>query len=62
LSLTAEGRAIYDDLAPRALQFANRLIASIDPSDREIFCRVLKQLMERSGAVADDIAKAGKPG
>ena len=62
LSLTQEGRAAYDDLAPRALQFADRLIASIDPCDRDAFGRVLKQLMERSGAVADDIAKAGNPG
>lgn len=62
LSLTPEGRAVYDDLAPRALEFASRLIASIDPCDRDAFCRVLKQLSERSGAVADDIAKAGIPG
>jgi len=62
LSLTPEGRAVYDDLAPRAMQFSDRLIASIDPFDREVFCRVLKQLMERAGGVADDIAKSGKPG
>jgi len=62
LSLTPEGRAVYDDLAPRALQFADRLIATIDPCDREAFGRVLKQLMERSGAIADDIAKTGNPG
>lgn len=62
LSLTPEGRAVYDDVAPQAVQFVNRLIASIDPSDRDVFCRVLKQLTDRSGAVADDIAKARKPG
>lgn len=55
LSLTPEGRSVYDDLAPHALQFASRLIASIDPRDHDVFCRVLTQLTERSGSVADDI-------
>lgn len=62
LSLTPEGRAIYDDIAPHAVAFADRLIASIAPADRETFCRVLKQLTDRSGTVADDIAKGGKAG
>ncbi len=58
LTLTPEGRAIYDDVAPRAVEFVNRLIATIDPADREAFSRVLGQLTERAG----DIAKAGKAG
>ncbi len=62
LSLTPEGRAIYDDVAPQAVEFVNRLLASIDPSDREAFCRVLTQLTERSGAMAEDIAKPAKAG
>ena len=34
LSLTAAGRAIYQDLAPGALEFARRLFETIDPADR----------------------------
>ena len=40
------------------VEFVNRLIATIDPADREAFSRVLGQLTERAG----DIAKAGKAG
>lgn len=62
LSLTPEGRAAYDELAPRALEFADRLIAAIDPADRASFYRAIKQLMEQSGPIADDIANRGNPG
>ncbi len=62
LSLTPDGRAVYDDVAPQAVEFVNRLIATIDPSDREAFSRVVKQLTERASAITADIAKAGKAG
>lgn len=73
LSLTPDGRAVYDDVAPQAVEFVNRLIATIDPSDREAFNRVVRQLTERAGAMAamtnnmantmaGDIAKGGKAG
>jgi DNA-binding MarR family transcriptional regulator len=62
LSLTPDGRTVYDELAPRAVEFADRLIASIDPADRAPFCRAIKQLMEQSGPIADDIANRSNPG
>jgi DNA-binding MarR family transcriptional regulator len=73
LSLTPDGRAVYDDVAPQAVEFVNRLMATIDPSDREAFSRVVRQLTERAGAMAamtnnvtnnaaGDIAKGGKAG
>jgi DNA-binding MarR family transcriptional regulator len=62
LSLTPDGRAIYDDVAPQAVEFVNRLMAAIDPSDREAFSRVVKQLTERASAITADVAKAGKAG
>src|SRR5262245_5784694 len=37
LSLTAAGRAVYEDLAPSALEFARRLAEAIDPADRAAF-------------------------
>ena len=41
LSLTPAGRAIYEDLAPVALDFASRLSRSIDPADRAAFDRAV---------------------
>jgi len=52
LSLTPAGRAIYEELAPGALEFARKLVEVIDPSDRAAFERALKQLTERSSLLA----------
>jgi len=52
LSLTPEGRAIYDDLAPGATAFARHLSEAIDPADREAFTRALKRLIEQAGPLA----------
>lgn len=54
LSLTPEGRTIYDDLAPGAVDFARHLMEEIDPNDRAIFTRVLQQLVERAKPLAAD--------
>ena len=51
LSLSAAGRAIYEDLAPSALEFAARLVEVLDPADRAAFDRGLRQLTERSAAL-----------
>jgi DNA-binding MarR family transcriptional regulator len=56
LSLTSAGRAIYDDLAPLALDFGKRLAEVIDPADREAFDRALKRLTERSAILAAEVA------
>jgi len=59
LSLTPAGRTIYEDLAPSALDFAERLVEVIDPADRAAFDRALKQLTERSAAlVAETLAQS----
>lgn len=57
LSLTQEGRAIYQDLAPGALAFAKSLIETIDPADRAAFARALDHLIKSSTKLA---AEAGK--
>jgi DNA-binding MarR family transcriptional regulator len=64
LSLTGAGRAIYEDLAPSALEFAQRLAEVIEPGDRAAFDRALKRLSERSAALAAETSGpgAGKPG
>src|SRR5579862_1326683 len=48
LSLTAGGQAMYEEVAPHALDFAGRLTEILTPADREAFNRALKQLTERS--------------
>jgi DNA-binding MarR family transcriptional regulator len=59
LSLTAAGRAIYEDLAPSALEFTQRLIAVVEPADRAALDRALKQLSECSAAlVAEAISNS----
>jgi DNA-binding MarR family transcriptional regulator len=56
LSLTPAGRAIYNDLAPLALDFARRLIDTVDAADRAAFNRTLTVLTERSAKIAADRA------
>ena len=55
LSLTPEGRAIYDELAPGAVAFASNLTEAIDPADREAFARALQQLIGRSKPLAAEV-------
>jgi DNA-binding MarR family transcriptional regulator len=57
LSLTPEGRAIYNDLAPGARDFAEHLIDAIPQSDRPTFARALEHLTKRAMTLA---AKAEK--
>src|SRR5277367_1467053 len=55
LSLTAAGRAMYEDVAPHALEFARRLTDILSPSDREAFDRAIKQLTARSAELAAEV-------
>lgn len=58
LSLTPAGRAIYEDLAPIALDFAKRLSDVIDPADREAFERAINRLIEGSIKIAAEVPKS----
>jgi DNA-binding MarR family transcriptional regulator len=61
LSLTTAGREMYEELAPHALDFAQRLIEALSPGDREAFDRALKQLTDRSAEiVAEIVAQHGE--
>jgi DNA-binding MarR family transcriptional regulator len=57
LSLTPDGRAIYDELAPGALEFARRLMEVIDPADRGPFERALAKLTHRSAQLVAEFPK-----
>jgi DNA-binding MarR family transcriptional regulator len=59
LSLTATGRAIYEELAPHALDFTRKLTEILEPADREAFDRALKQLTERSAQLVAEMALRG---
>ena len=61
VSLTPAGRAIYDELAPHAIEFTRRLTEILTPSDRDAFHRALKQLTDRSAQlVAEAIEEDGR--
>jgi len=55
LSLTPAGRAIYDEAAPIALDFTNRLSEVVAPSDRAAFDRAMQQLTERSAKLVIEV-------
>ena len=56
LSLTAAGRAMYQEVAPHALDFANRLTAILTPEDREAFNRAVKLLTAQSAQLVAETA------
>jgi DNA-binding MarR family transcriptional regulator len=55
LSLTPSGRAIYQELAPRALDFTLRLSEVVAPADRAAFDRAMKQLSDRSAKLVAEM-------
>ena len=54
LSLTAPGRAMYEELAPHALDFARRLTEILGPVDRDAFDRAIRILTDRSAQLVDE--------
>ncbi|HEX3939019.1 MAG TPA: MarR family winged helix-turn-helix transcriptional regulator [Xanthobacteraceae bacterium] len=57
LSLTVGGRAIYEELAPHALDFARRLTDILTPDDREAFNRSLQQITDRSAQLVAETVR-----
>jgi DNA-binding MarR family transcriptional regulator len=55
LTLTPAGRAIYEELAPSALDFMERLAEVVAPADRPAFDRAMKQLTKRSAELVAEI-------
>jgi DNA-binding MarR family transcriptional regulator len=55
LSLTPAGRAIYEEAAPIALEFTQRLSEVVSSADRPAFDRAIKQLTERSATLVAEI-------
>jgi DNA-binding MarR family transcriptional regulator len=57
LSLTASGRAMYEEVAPHALEFARRLTDILAPGDRNGFNRAVQQLTDRSAQLVAEVAQ-----
>jgi DNA-binding MarR family transcriptional regulator len=55
LSLTASGRTMYQEVAPHALDFADRLTEILSPGDREVFDHALAQLTARSAELVAEL-------
>ena len=52
LSLTPAGRAVYEELAPIAIDFAKHLTEAIAPADRPAFDRAIESLTRKSATLA----------
>jgi DNA-binding MarR family transcriptional regulator len=57
VSLTPAGRAIYEALAPVALEFARKLTADLDASERAVFNDVLDRLTKTSATLVSRAAE-----
>jgi DNA-binding MarR family transcriptional regulator len=57
LTLTPAGRAVYEELAPSALEFMQRLAEVVAPADRPAFDRAVKQLTERSAELVAEVER-----
>jgi DNA-binding MarR family transcriptional regulator len=62
LTLSPAGRTMYEDLAPIALDFGQRLSEVIPPADRAAFERAVNRLTERSATLAAEFAKSKSGG
>jgi DNA-binding MarR family transcriptional regulator len=60
LSLTQSGRELYASVAPVALDFAEKLLASVEPKDRPALDRALQRLIDTTAGL--DIANPRRPG
>lgn len=46
LALTAAGRAVYEEVIPYARRFERRLLAALEPADRDALDRILGRLID----------------
>lgn len=55
LQLTEKGMGAYRKLVPEAHRFIEALIAPIDPAEKQVFNRVLKQLVQRATELSAEL-------
>jgi DNA-binding MarR family transcriptional regulator len=56
LTLTPAGRSMYEDLAPIALDFSRKLVATLDSAAHAAFEHAITELIERSAQLGIEIA------
>jgi DNA-binding MarR family transcriptional regulator len=61
LRLSAAGRAVYTRVAPLALEYEQRLLDTLSPSDRRALDRLLGRLIDRARAIDHRAAPPLKP-
>src|SRR5271170_7939595 len=55
LSLTARGRAIYDEVAPLALALEEKLLEALSPAERANLDRIMTKLNAQAGLLSDGV-------
>lgn len=50
LALTRSGRALYEAIAPAALDYESRLLSALTPGEQRILDRIVDKLLAASGA------------
>ena len=55
LSLTPEGRSLYEEIAPLALAYEAALIAGLAPEEVKLLKRLLTRLQSAAGQLAGDV-------
>jgi DNA-binding MarR family transcriptional regulator len=58
LTLTPAGRLVYEELAPTALAFMDRLFEVVAPADRPAFDRAMRELTRRSAELVEQRSSA----
>ena len=51
LRLTSEGRDVYDEVAPMAIEYESRLLDTLTPAEREQLRALLERLMRQARAL-----------
>ena len=54
LSLTATGRALYDQVAPKAIELEAAVFEQLDPNERKALSAMLDRIEEAAAAVASE--------
>lgn len=62
LTLTLAGRAMYQELAPHARDFARRLTEVLTPDDRDAFNRALRKITAQSAQLVAETFQPSQPG
>ncbi len=55
IALTGDGDALYREIAPIALQLETRLLAQLEPGERDTLCSILLRLRQAADTLENEI-------